>query len=142
VNASVKNAAEYDIIAQKAGGVVLLRVKTSGPKQDGFQFNLPIGGSFAIRGLRPNDFTVLVRMGTDRNGDRFFIVPTRFVRNSLNSHIVEYLAKKTSKGVPRKDTGQWTLHWAALKSGQKRHSHGYELKWKKYEDGWTALKER
>jgi hypothetical protein len=139
VNATVKNAAEYDLIAQKEGRVVLLRVKTSGPNQGGFQFNLPPGRKSILKVLKSNDFTALVSMGDERDGDRFFIVPTRVVRKSLNSHMDEYLGMKTREGQPRKDTGQWTLHWAGLKSGARRHSHGYEAKWQQYRDAWDIL---
>jgi hypothetical protein len=76
VNATVKNAAEYGLIAQKGGRVVLLRVKTSGPKQGGFQFKLRPGSKAVLKGLRSNDFTALVSMGNERDEDRFFIVPT------------------------------------------------------------------
>jgi hypothetical protein len=87
-------------------------VKTSGPKQGGFQFKLRPGSKAVLKGIRSNDFTALVSMGNERDEDRFFIVPTRVVRKSLNSHMDEYLSMMTREGQPRKDTGQWTLHWA------------------------------
>jgi hypothetical protein len=43
VNATVKNAAEFDILAQKEGRIVCLRVKTCGIGQRAFIFYVPIG---------------------------------------------------------------------------------------------------
>jgi len=139
VNASVRNAAEFDVIAQKAARVVLLRVKASGPGQRGFQFSVPAGTKLSVTGLRANDITVLVSMGSDRQDDEFYIVPTKIVRKCVNAHIDEYLAQNTRKGEARKDTGQWVLYLDALKSGEERHSHGYKDKWSKYKDGWALL---
>jgi len=139
VNASVKNAAEFDVIAQKASRVALLRVKTSGPGQRAFQFSIKPGKKFDAVRCRDNDVTIFVSMGITRQQDEFYVVPTGRVRQSLNDHIDEYLSHKTGKGEPRKDTGQWTLHLDPLKRGPDRHSRGYKNKWSLCRDGWALL---
>jgi hypothetical protein len=138
VNDSVKNAAEFDIIAQKAGRFVPLRIKTCGPGQRVFQFAVRPGDRMSLN-LRPNDYTVLVSMGQTSKDDEFYLVPTIEVRKAVNAHIDEYLAKKSRKGEERKDTGQWTLYLRSLRSGEDRHSHGYEDKWHQHKNDWGAL---
>jgi hypothetical protein len=66
VNDSVKNAAEFDIIAQKHGDFVALRIKTCGPGQKQFQFSLRRSNRMLVMGLRHNDYTILVSMGEKR----------------------------------------------------------------------------
>src|SRR5262245_56126646 len=72
-NASVKNAADFDIFAQKGMRVVPLRVKTSGPKLDCFQYNFGIGKDIDFSRLNEPDFTILVAMGNARDDDRFYV---------------------------------------------------------------------
>jgi hypothetical protein len=139
VNASIRNAADFDLIAQKQHRIVLLRVKACQPKLREFQFGTKPESKFSVQDLKPNDYTILVSMGAERYQDEFYIVPTSIVRNSLNAHIDEYLQRKTRKGNYRKDTGQWTLRLRSLKSGEDRHSHGYEDKWAQYRENWAAL---
>src|SRR5882762_10789622 len=73
VNASVKNAADFDIFALINGRTIQVRVKTCGPGVAGFQFRFEPGKSIPVDGILESDFTVLVRMGNAREGDKFYI---------------------------------------------------------------------
>jgi hypothetical protein len=139
VNASVKNAAEYDILAQKDGRIVCLRVKTCGIGQRAFQFNLRVGELASGESLPPNDFSVLVSMGTTRNEDEFWVLPTHIVRERLRGSQKEYLGQCKRDGQPRKDTGQWTLWLDPLKKGDERAAHGIATKWARYCGDWQSL---
>lgn len=141
VNATVKNAAEFDILAQKDGRVVCLRVKTCGIRQRAFQFNVPIGEKSSGDHLKPDDFTVLVSMGATRNNDEFWVLPTDILRDRLRAHQDEYLDTPKRDGLHRKDTGQWTLWLDPLKSGDERKAYGIAEAWAKYRDGWQFLDE-
>lgn len=139
VNTSVRNAAEYDIIAQKAGQLVCLRVKTCGAGQRAFQFAWPIGKTFTWDNLPPNDFTALVSMGATRNEDEFWVVPTAVLRQRLKASQAQYLEQLKRDGQPRKDTGQWTLWLDPMKSGEMRPSYGIAAAWTGHRDNWEFI---
>ena len=70
VNASVKNAARFDIVAQgPKGELVPIRVKTCGPGQEAFQYGGK-PGPVPMDDLSEVDFTVLVAMGHSSADDR------------------------------------------------------------------------
>lgn len=139
VNASIKNAADFDIFALKKRRAVQLRVKTCGPGTKEFQFSFRSTREIVVNHLSKSDFTVLVGMGTDRRGDFFFIVPTRIVREVIDKHRATYLAQRKRDGGQRKDTGQWALRMDDLRSGEERANYGLARKWEKYKDNWSVL---
>jgi hypothetical protein len=143
VNVSVKNAADYDVIAQHERRVALLRVKTCGPGQRAFQFSIKPGRKFTSDGLPANDFTVLVSMGETRTGDEIWVVPTIILRQRLRSHQDDFLSQPRRDGGDRKDTGQWTLWLDPLKrgAGHERPARGVATAWESYRDGWDHLLE-
>lgn len=138
-NHTVKNAANYDIVAYKGRSEVRLRVKTCGPSQPGFQFG-GFKGEVETKGILKNDFTILVRMGTERAKDQFYIIPTSTVRKQIKDNREQYLGTPKRDGESRKDLGHWTLHLAALRSGEDRPSHGLEQRWAKFRENWKLLK--
>ena len=138
VNPTVKNAADYDIFAYKPSVQVLLRVKTCGPTQPGFQFG-GFKGEIQTEGFARHDFTILVRMGHDRRDDQFYVVPTRVVREQLKKHREHYLGVRRRDGESRKDLGHWTKHLAGLGSGEDRPSHGLQRRWAHYLGNWALL---
>jgi hypothetical protein len=70
INATVKNAVDFDIIAYKNScDAVRLRVKTCGPGQNAFQFSFDSGKDISFDNLDSLDFTILVRMGEVREDD-------------------------------------------------------------------------
>lgn len=85
------------------------------------------------------DFTVLVSMGSARADDRFYILPTRQVREVISRYKHQYLAQLRRDGLPRKDTGHWTLHLDRLRNGEDRPNYGLAEKWAPFLDRWDAL---
>ena len=128
VNATVKNAADFDIYAVKKGHTVHLRVRACGPDSRAFQF----GGfdpceQVKVGNFNDTDFTVLVSMSSDRNRDQFYVVPSRVVRQEIALRQSEYLSVAKRDGTARKDTGHWTLRLAKglipLRLTNFRHKH-------------------
>jgi hypothetical protein len=98
VNATVKNAADFDIYAVKKGHSVHLRVRACGPDSRAFQFGgFDPGEQVKIGNFSDTDFTVLVSMSSDRNRDQFYVVPSRVVREEIAQRRKQYLS------VPRRD---------------------------------------
>lgn len=131
-NDTARNAKDYDVVAQKNGKVVLVRIKTcSGQKS--FQFR-----DFVDR-LPPNDFTILVEMGERRELDRFFIVPTSDIRKEVSQRKKKVLAQPTRDGRTRKNIGMCVLHLKARKDGRKVPGWDIATKFGDYLDTWTIL---
>lgn len=140
VNATVKNAAKFDIYALKGNRTVHLRVKTCGPNVAGFQFGgLPSGGVATTDKISGSDFTILVRMGDQREKDQFYIVPTAVVQKEIALRKKDYLKSPKRDGSPRKDTGHWTLRLCERKDGREEGGWGLVEKWRKYLGGWSLL---
>src|SRR5258708_11268168 len=131
VNASIKNAVDFDIFAHKAGRTVHLRVKTCGPGMDAFQFSFRPGRAIEQE-FQDNDFTILVRMGTSRSDDTFYVMPTSVLRSTIAAYSKEYLAQLRRDGEPRKNTGHWTLYLDAMRSGEARENRDLQTKWQKF----------
>jgi hypothetical protein len=140
VNASVKNAAPFDIVAQRPKGqLVPIRVKTCGPEQEAFQFGFK-PGPVPLDDLRPIDFTVLVAMGESATADRFFVVPTRVVREALEAGRDAFYKRLRRDGQPRVETGLITLWLRPLRKDDERdRQHDFARKWERYLGGWGLL---
>jgi hypothetical protein len=142
VNATVKNAADFDIYAVKKGHTVHLRVRPCGPDSRAFQFGgFDPGEQVKIRKFSDADFTVLVSMSSDRNRDQFYVLPSRVVREEIALRQKEYLSAPKRDGAPRKDSGHWTLRLKKRKDGRKRAGWGLEDKWKQYLEAWHLLEQ-
>ena len=133
VNASVRNAAIYDVLAQKGGYVVLLRVRTCPPHRDQFEMNYD--PELIERPVRSNDFTVLVKMGTTRHNDNCFVVPTREVHGAINE------IRKWNESKSVKDINMVTLHLRPLRSDKDHLQYGFAEMWEKYLENWAGLDE-
>lgn len=138
VNATVKNAAKFDICALKVMGkrdrAVQIRVKTCRPNMTaflcgGFRPDKPI----TAKGINKTDFTIVVRMGNNRKDDRFYVVPTTVVWKEIGERQAEHKAR----GV--KDIGMWRLSFDERRDGQKESGRGIERKWRQYLDKWELL---
>ena len=140
VNASVRNAARFDIVAQgPEGQLVPIRVKTCGPGQEAFQFGFK-PGKVPMDDLLPVDFTVLVAMGASTAADRFFVVPTRVVRAALEAGRIAFYERLRRDGQPRVETGQITLWLRPLRKEDERdRQHDFVRKWARYLNGWDLL---
>ena len=139
VNASIKNAADFDIFAVKGERAVCLRVKTCGPSFSEFQFSAKDPEKLATDGLSATDFTVLVQMGATRAEDNFYIVPTGEVRKAIDARRRSWLAKSRRDGAPRKDIGMWVLRLQDPRDGEDEPGFGLARKWSAYHDGWKIL---
>jgi hypothetical protein len=134
VNATVMNAAEFDIFAQKGDHIVPIQVKSCGPEQEGFSFpRFP-----PSRKPGPREFTVLVKMGKRRDADQIFVIPT----HELYKDIAAFREASQKAGV--KDIGMWTLRLyeprRALKD-HRRYGYGFARKWEKWLNNWKQLEE-
>lgn len=138
VNASVKNAVDYDIIAQRENGhrIVTLRVKTCSPEMGAFQFGFRKSEQIIPKNIAGNDFTVLVQMGETREHDRFFIIPTQRAREDVLKHRNASLERRGGKPT---NFEHWTLHLKELRSGVDQPNYGFERKWKNYLGNWESL---
>lgn len=135
VNASIKNAADFDIFALKEKRTIQVRVKSCGPGIRAFQFGFRSAAAIAGE-FGESDFTVLISMGRTLAEDECFVVPTAEVRAAIIAHKQFYLAQLRKDGAPRKDTGHWSLH---LSGPAARPNQGWAEKWAKYRDGWEQL---
>jgi hypothetical protein len=139
VNASVKNAARFDIVAQgPQGQLVPIRVKTCGPGQEAFQWGLK-PGPVPMHDLQEVDFTVLVAMGEKAAEDRFYVVPTRDVREALEAGRVSFYRVYRKDGERRVETGQITLWLRPLRSGKDNCQYDFARKWARYINQWYLL---
>jgi len=143
VNATVKNAADFDIYAVKAGHTVHLRVRACRPDTQAFQFGgFKPGQQVEVGGFSETDFTVLVSMSSDRSHDQFYILPSNEVREEIARRRGEYLSKPKRDGTPRKDSGHWTLRLRKRMDGNNEAGYGLEEKWKEYLEAWETLEKK
>jgi len=140
INATVKNAAEFDISAWKESRQILVRVKACKPNSRAFQFGgfkpeetIPIPNFIAA------DFTILVSMGDTRGSDQFYVVPTRVVRKEIALRQRDYLKVSKRDGGTRKDTGHWALYLDSRRNGKDEGGYGLAKKWGKYLENWQSL---
>jgi hypothetical protein len=138
-NTSIKNAAEHDLVAVKDSRTVHLRVKTCGPSQEAFQFSSRPGEGLKTAEIGDNDYTILMRMGSVRTDDEFYVIPTRTLREQINAHRQSYLAQSRRDGNPRQDLGHWTLRLQGKRGGENGDNYGFAKKWEIYHDAWSSL---
>jgi hypothetical protein len=131
VNASVRNARDFDLFATKKTRSLQIRVKTCSPGQD-VQFNTARGREIILDEIADTDFTVVVRIGASRDRDQFYIVPTKIVRTALSVH-------RTNALRTQQDRGHWVLRWREHRSDEEKPNYGFERKWALYLDAWGRL---
>jgi hypothetical protein len=137
VNATVKNAAKFDIYALKAVGkrhrAVQIRVKTCRPNMTASVWNVQPDKPITAKGINRTDFTILVRMGSDRKDDQFYIVPTAIVLKEIGKRQAEQRARGA------KEIGMWRLSFSARRDKKEEAGRGIENKWSRYLDKWDLL---
>jgi hypothetical protein len=135
VNDSVKNAANFDIVAQgPQQQLVPIRVKTCRPRLNAFRFGYDTMQPIPTHDLRPVDFTVLVAMGKEMAADRFYVVPTQEVREALESGRVEFLKRKRKDGQPLSTNVALRLCLDAMASGVDLDGrYDFARKWEHFE---------
>lgn len=143
VNATVKNAADFDIYALKRGRTdrsVLLRVKTCGPDVREFQFGgFAPGKPVKIEKFSDSDFTILVSMADKRDHDEFYVVPSRLVRKEVALRQRDWMRVSKRDGGKRKDVGLWVLRLRERRDGHREAGYGLQKKWAKYLGAWSLL---
>lgn len=136
LNATVKNAATFDIFAMKGDRTVHLRVKASGPTLKGdWQFGQPRIQSEYL----DSDYTILVSVGADRRNDTFYVVPTSMVHAEIMQRKADYLAQPKRDGNSRKESGFWTLRLRPRADGRVEGGWNLQTKWKQYCENWGSL---
>jgi hypothetical protein len=135
VNATVNNAAKFDIYALKGNRSVQIQVKTCRPDMPaflcgGFQPGKPITPKTA----GPTDFTIVVRMGNWHGGDRFYVVPTCVAYKEIGER-----QSAQAEGGRRKDIGMWRLSFTPRKDGREEAGRDIDTKWGKYLYRWDLL---
>jgi hypothetical protein len=131
VNMGIRNARDFDLLIMKNNRSLQIRVKTCSPGQD-MQFRTRKTHSITTDGIADTDFTVIVRMGTSREDDQFYIIPTKVVREALSAH-------RTASLSTQQDRGHWVLRWRELHSGKAKPNYGFERKWVRYLNAWDQL---
>jgi hypothetical protein len=132
INHTVKNAAQFDIFALKGDRLVQIRVKTCRPEMTAVLFP---GFKGQAVGIEETDFTIVVRMGSERKDDKFYVMPTKVVRKEIHERAMEHKVKH----VNAKDIGMWRLSFAPRKDGQEEAGRDIERKWGKYLGCWESL---
>jgi hypothetical protein len=89
--------------------------------------------AITTKGIKETDFTVLVRMGNNREGDRFYVVPTIVVWKEIGKRQAE------QKPRGRKEIGMWRLSFNERRDGRVKAGHGIERRWSQYLDRWELL---
>jgi hypothetical protein len=134
VNATVKNAAKFDIYAVKGNRSVQIQVKTCRPNMTaflcgGFHPSEPI----TTKDVGATDFTIVVRMGKHRQDDQFYVLPTAVALKEIGKR------QSAQRGVGIKDIGMWRLSFAPRKDRQEEAGRDIQGKWEKYLGRWDML---
>lgn len=137
VNATVKNVAKFDIYAVKANRSVQIQVKTCRPNMTAFLYSgFHPGEPITTKDVGGADFTIVVRMGNQRQDDQFYVVPTPVALKEIGKRQRAH-SEKYEKGV--KDIGMYRLSFAPRKDGQEEAGRDIERKWGKYLGRWDTL---
>jgi hypothetical protein len=136
-NASLANAAAFDLFAVKDHFRVCIRVKaTSGTM---VQYTAKSDGSI-FRGLADvngHDFVVIVLVEGDRAAE-FYVLPTRLVSEKLIAVNTQWHKAAKKDGTPRKKTPHRALDFNGPLEPQTS-GRGMRLKWADYKDAWHLL---
>ena len=136
-NASMANAATYDLFAVKGYQRVCLRVKTTSGNM--IQYSAKKDGEI-FRGLLPKnkgDYTVVVLVEKDEPKE-FYVLPTQVVNDKLIESNLEWHKGQKRDGSPRKVTLHRALDFNGPKVPENSH-RGMRLKWFRYLNAWDSL---
>jgi hypothetical protein len=134
VNRTLKNAEDYDIFALKGDRWIKVRVKTCRPGMRAFLYGgFAPGQPIQTTDIKPDDFTIVVRMGQQRQDDRFYVVPTIVVWKEISKRQSEHAERGA------REIGMWRLRFNDRKDGREEGGVGIERKWGQYEGVWELL---
>ena len=121
VNATVKNAAKFDIYAVKGNRSAQIQVKTCRPNMTAFLCSgFHPGEPITTKGVGATDFTIVVRMGNQRQDDQFYVVPTPVALKEIEKR------RRAQKG--GKDIGMYRLSFAPPQGRPRGSGEGYRKK--------------
>jgi len=142
-NASIKNAAVYDLFAVKGKYKTTIRVK--GVRlDDKFEGNLLYAvkknGEVFLNLYEKDETDITVIAGLkDGKPENYYIVPTYIINNEIKSAHKEWLNTTKKDGSPHKDS---TLRQIRFNDKVDKISSGYKVKWKKYLNNWELLENK
>jgi hypothetical protein len=150
LNAGFPNAPGFDLLAWKDDADatedaetlprhrIYVRVKTASPGRRRFVFGIEAKGKPPdVERIESNDYTVLVSMGSERDGDVFYVVPTCELRNEM---IRRWNYLHGDSPPKRKEAGILALHfYDAPKKRPTEPGYGLDKKWKCYLNAWGTL---
>tara|TARA_Y100000294_G_scaffold29620_1_gene25060 strand:+ start:490 stop:1011 length:522 start_codon:yes stop_codon:yes gene_type:complete len=142
-NASIKNAAVYDLFAVKDQFKTTLRVK--GVRLDknlvgNLLYAVKKNGEMFLNLKKGNDSDLSVIVGLkDGNPENYYIIPTYIVDEEVQQNHKAWLKKPRKDGGVHKDTN---LRQIKFDDKIDKISSGYKIKWKKYLNNWKLLENK
>ena len=131
-NASIRNAAIYDLCAVREQTVITVRVKARRADVSAFRWSVKKNGVIFSNIRKSGDFVIAVSTG---DAPEFYVLPTHVVNRALKRNYRHY-----RKDRPR--TKDWSARIIWLSGSPKARSRGYAQRWRKYWNNWSLLKQR
>ena len=142
-NASIKNAAVYDLFAVKEKFKSTLRVK-------GVRLDDKLNGNLLYATKKngeiflnlyekdEKDLSVIVGL-KDGSPEFYYIVPTYIINEEIKTGHKNWLKNPKKDGTPHKDS---SLRQIKFNDKTDKISAGYKIKWKKYFNNWRLLENK
>ena len=142
-NASIRNAAVYDLFAVKGKHKTTIRVKgvrLDNKLEGNLLYAIKKSGEVFLSLYEKDETDITVIVGL-KNGkpENYYIVPTYIINNEIKCGHKEWLKTKKKDGSPRKDS---TLRQIRFNDKTDRVSSGYKVKWAKYKNNWKMLENK
>ena len=142
-NASIKNAAVYDLFAVKNNFKTTLRVK--GVRLDknlvgNLLYAVKKNGEMFLNLQKGNNSDLSVIVGLkDGNPEHYHIVPTYVIDEEVQNNHKAWLKKPGRDGKVHKDTN---LRQIKFDDKIDKISGGYKVKWAQYKNNWKMLENK
>ena len=140
-NASIKNAAVYDVFAVKEQFKTTIRVKgvrLDKNNEGNLLYAVKKSGEVFLNLYKKDktDISVIVLI---KDGDpvNYYIVPTYIIDNEIKTLHKKWMKTPKKDGKPHKDS---TLRQIRFNDKVDKISGGYKIKWEKYLNNWELLK--
>jgi hypothetical protein len=136
------NAPAIDLFAAKQNKTIKIAVKATGHGQSSVQWNKKPGTTTLFKGDVHPDFVIFAWFSDIHNLDqcRIFVVPASVVDQDVMASHEHWHSYKKRDGMPRKDSGHVSVNWDGNDTATNI-SHGFAVKWKKYEEAWHLLEQ-
>lgn len=142
-NASIKNAAVYDLFAVKNNFKTTLRVK--GVRLDknlvgNLLYAVKKNGEVFLNLHKKNQSDLSVIVGLkDGDPENYYIVPTYIIDKELKNNHKLWLKTPKKDGTPHKDSN---LRQIRFDDKTDRISGGHKITWAKYKNNWKMLENK